>query len=575
MVLFLFSFTVLAFKAAAYVEVGCAAGEECPDASEVSMIGGQSEVKPRAASAMLQKRSQAILTEERVRSTRAKSKATDDFVSPQDLMTCPGEIISTTTCMTRDTYDLIVDRIKDVLEAELSLACNATDCQQADWAGCVLRMAGHDSMDYKSGQGGSDGCTDMAEADNAGLAECLSSGEFGFSLNSVYPEFCQDISLADFIVIAAQAVMSILATDGTPRETLTSELKGNFRFGRTTLTGDDCKAVTHWSGNHLLPNPAGGCDEVERVFVTNMGLNWEESTAFMGVHTLGRCKVENSGYDGWWDTPEHSRTFNNHYYVALIATSWCPEKNVAGNEGKHQWRRCDTGSDKFTHKEMMLNTDMCLAYTDVQGNSLIAGEKDSECCAWVKTLVGVDQNPNPSKRANRVGSYRMEEVIANNKNSFCNVQCGGTFINKLGVEKEMKCFEDSRDQMDIEFQACCELETSKPRLNCHTPGMGSYFEQVPSAAATRIEAVRLFAGDEMLWVKTFLKAWTIAVENGFTDSLQTFADSCPTSSAPTPATPGPTAAEDGWCNDYCSQGQTPWNIKCVYWSGCTGCSNCS
>jgi hypothetical protein len=25
-----------------------------------------------------------------------------------------------------------------------------------------------------------------------------------------------------------------------------------------------------------------------------------EATALMGVHTLGRCRIENSGYDGWW-----------------------------------------------------------------------------------------------------------------------------------------------------------------------------------------------------------------------------------------------------------------------------------
>ena len=27
----------------------------------------------------------------------------------------------------------------------------------------------------------------------------------------------------------------------------------------------------------------------------------------MGVHTLGRAKVENSGYHGWWSDPENSR----------------------------------------------------------------------------------------------------------------------------------------------------------------------------------------------------------------------------------------------------------------------------
>eukprot|EP00971_Amphidinium_carterae_P311566 6192475-Amphidinium_carterae.1 len=60
--------------------------------------------------------------------------------------------------------------------------CTATECPQADWAGCVLRVAGHDFMDFGDGEGGSDGCLDLFDPDNAGLPECLHSGEFGFSI---------------------------------------------------------------------------------------------------------------------------------------------------------------------------------------------------------------------------------------------------------------------------------------------------------------------------------------------------------------------------------------------------------
>ena len=42
------------------------------------------------------------------------------------------------------------------------------------------------------------------------------------------------------------------------------------------------------------------CGDVERVFVKNMGLSWDKAAALMGVHTLGRGRMENSGYDGWW-----------------------------------------------------------------------------------------------------------------------------------------------------------------------------------------------------------------------------------------------------------------------------------
>ena len=38
------------------------------------------------------------------------------------------------------------------------------------------------AKDFANGQGGSDACTDMEDPENAGLSECLASGEHGKSL---------------------------------------------------------------------------------------------------------------------------------------------------------------------------------------------------------------------------------------------------------------------------------------------------------------------------------------------------------------------------------------------------------
>ena len=35
----------------------------------------------------------------------------------------------------------------------------------------------------------------------------------------------------------------------------------------------------------------------------------------MGVHTLGRALVNNSGYDSWWSVPRHARLFSNLAFV--------------------------------------------------------------------------------------------------------------------------------------------------------------------------------------------------------------------------------------------------------------------
>merc|ERR1719240_1760151 len=112
--------------------------------------------------------------------------------------------------MSQDDYNAIENKIRDIM-AVLDGECNEEHCPQADWAGCVLRMAGHDFMDFKDGEGGSDGCTDMRDPDNKGLDPCLAVGEFDHSLrDDVYQEFCTRISLADFLVVSAEAVMTVL-----------------------------------------------------------------------------------------------------------------------------------------------------------------------------------------------------------------------------------------------------------------------------------------------------------------------------------------------------------------------------
>merc|ERR1711920_781354 len=50
------------------------------------------------------------------------------------------------------------------------------------FAGCVLRAAGHDFMDFRNGVGGSDGCLRFDDPDNKGLINCLSNIEQGSAL---------------------------------------------------------------------------------------------------------------------------------------------------------------------------------------------------------------------------------------------------------------------------------------------------------------------------------------------------------------------------------------------------------
>ena len=216
-------------------------------------------------------------------------------VTPTELMPCAAGAAQVTQCMTLAGYDQIVAAVRGQLES-LDNTCTASVCPQADWAGCVLRMAGHDFMDFANGQGGSDACTDMADPDNAGLTACLSSGEHGAALADVYQQFCAETlsfpkalprlvchivrlachielaqlrtSLADFLVIAAEAVMlstrarQIAATPGAA----SLDFRGSFRFGRRT-------ALNCAFAEGRLPNPERGCQAVQETFLDGMGLD--------------------------------------------------------------------------------------------------------------------------------------------------------------------------------------------------------------------------------------------------------------------------------------------------------------
>mmetsp|Transcript_67294 Transcript_67294/g.146667 ORF Transcript_67294/g.146667 Transcript_67294/m.146667 type:complete len:575 (-) Transcript_67294:116-1840(-) len=431
-----------------------------------------------------------------------------EFNSPQWMMTCPQPPVMTTRCMSKELYIEATRSVKRIIR-KLDTACNSTHCERADFGGCLLRMAGHDFMDFDvaTGKGGADACTDMGDPDNAGLPECLFKGEFEskVSLQDAYKLFCDKISLADFVVLAAEAVMAELAL-GETQDALRIGFRRNFRFGRTTAF-EGCEFAVG-----VLPNPADSCSAVEKVFVKALNLTWDESAALMGVHTIGRAQVQFSGYEGWWSSPQNSATFNNNYFSSMYTKGWCEELNVNGcsdeNEAagkcekKNQWQRCDILREESGHMhEMMLNTDLCLAYSDQRGGNgqLKAGEDN--CCAWVHTNEG----------------FNLSSAIAGDDNNFCNVKCGGKFP---GSDETYSCFEASGSQSFREFKACCAFETE--RKDCRSSGLGA--GKGPGGPAA--EAVRLFAQDELLWAKLFLTAWKKVTENGFRDSLMELGN-CP------------------------------------------------
>jgi len=378
---------------------------------------------------------------------------------------------SKTQRMSFEDYDDIGKEIDKVMN-RLGDACTAESCKQADWGGCVLRMAGHDFMDYDPDKdfGGSDACTDMNNPDNRGLIKCLVQGEFSFSdsLANIFHKFCDRISIADFLVVAAEQVIrrtrdNVLKSDPNAPKI---DLRSNFKYGRKTRR--ECP-----DSARRLPDPEDGCAAVKDVFVDSLGLTWKESAALMGVHTLGRARVSNSGYSGWWSSPQQSRLFNNDYYKSMVFKGWKPHQRICGNRNKNQWFKVGPQGGRTQQgfaTEMMLDTDLCLAYSvDAEGpvgnERPVAGKgplhaRNNTCCAWFF------KNP--------LTDFPNQVTLA----SFTEV-CHAKFLVPSG------------EAID----------------DC-----GSVFQLENFGAAGK--SVRKFTEDERAWLRVFTRAWNKATEVG-------------------------------------------------------------
>eukprot|EP00927_Polykrikos_kofoidii_P054262 TRINITY_DN48701_c0_g1_i1.p1 TRINITY_DN48701_c0_g1~~TRINITY_DN48701_c0_g1_i1.p1 ORF type:complete len:799 (+),score=94.09 TRINITY_DN48701_c0_g1_i1:88-2484(+) len=421
----------------------------------------------------------------------------------QDMMPCPGTPAQTTRCMTESKYDEVAESVADMLRT-LPSCCNTTYCPQADFAGCVLRMAGHDFMDFKDGKGGSDGCVEMDHAENRGLADCVTDLEHrGASLLKAYEQHCTDISLADFIVIAAESVMT------ESRKHITSptfNFKSNFRYGRTTAS--QCIG----SGD-LLPDPERGCPAVEEVFLNRLGLDWDGATALMGVHTLGRAKPENSGYNGFWSDPANGRIFNNAFYQVLLMHAWLPDRGVMGNPKKNQWSRSGNGRlQGLGAREMMLNTDICLVYND-KGDLFGAGVEltadNYQCCAWQKKYEDFN-----------LDNFRRQILRKSEENGV--LHCGDPLFAWPYVLPP-RGFPDATARAE-----CCGPinEAFCDDNSCGRQGTNRWTRQKPQKKdgghdcpekGSGIEAARCYASNEQAWVDQFKHAWYLVTSNGFSD----------------------------------------------------------
>jgi len=173
------------------------------------------------------------------------------------------------SCFSVSTYESIdndIERIKNDIRDDKS---------RSHFLGGIVRLAAHDFMDYDRRDGrnsmGPDGCFDETHPSNDGLETiwCRKC-----DLRLLYEEKYSFISRADFWIASANAVVRQTSIDNA------LDLKETFFWGRKDR--DLCQG----SGERLPQ--AKSCNEIEDVFLRNMGLEWKDAVALMGGHTLGR-----------------------------------------------------------------------------------------------------------------------------------------------------------------------------------------------------------------------------------------------------------------------------------------------
>jgi len=141
------------------------------------------------------------------------------------------------------------------------------------------------------------------------------------------------ISHADLWALAANVAIRVM---GGP--TITT------RFGRT-----DAKSSAESVPGHQgrLPDGDKGVDHLRAIFHPK-GFDDKAIVALSGAHTVGRCHIERSGFDGPWTA--QPLKFDNSYFTDLTTKTYTPETT---SKGCPQHRHSTT-------QTMMLVSDLAL-----------------------------------------------------------------------------------------------------------------------------------------------------------------------------------------------------------------------
>jgi catalase (peroxidase I) len=120
-----------------------------------------------------------------------------------------------------------------------------------------------------------------------------------------------------------------------------------FRSGRV-----DAKSADESVKEGRLPDAAKGADHVREV-LGRIGMNDREMVALSGAHTVGKCHLDRSGFDGPW-TSDHLKFDNEYFKLLLNAAEW---KQVTNSKGLVQFADVKGAGLMMLPSDMALNSD--------------------------------------------------------------------------------------------------------------------------------------------------------------------------------------------------------------------------
>jgi len=263
-------------------------------------------------------------------------------VYPSDIFQCQeGAPAFKTELMTSCQYREITNAVISTWSA-LPSTGTEENSEQALWSACAMRMASHDFLDHKDGQGGADGCADLDQEDNSGLSQCVYDGRLGLSLVQAYQPFCQQVSLADFLIIASEAIM--MATRRRVEGAAALTFKTTFKFGRETAQA--CPRT-----GAMLPDPKGNCNDVNRVYLQQLGLDGREASLLAGAlccyenPNAQECTNPNSDGGAFFHHVAETRE-NGDNWMLTFRNAWTKATEVGHLGELHALESCNLAEEE-------------------------------------------------------------------------------------------------------------------------------------------------------------------------------------------------------------------------------------